>query len=88
MGIQTKRWLIAMRIFSLSLRIRRNRAMISRLIKAGAPYTSPKLVKLNTATVHLGYRTHRLLTAWENAGPRAAVSRFPTCQPAQEERSA
>lgn len=88
MGIKTRRWLIAMRIFGLSLRIRRNRAMMGCLIKHGGPYTSPKLIKLNGDTVQLGYRTHKLLTAWEAGTPKAIIHHFPTQQSEQEERSA
>lgn len=88
MSIQTKRWLIAIRIFGLSLRIRRNRTAMARMVKQGGPYTSPKLMNLNEDTVQLCYRTHKLLQKWENAQPRAHIHQFPSKEEIREEQSA
>lgn len=88
MGIQIRCWLIAMRIFGLSLRIRRNRAAMAHMVKQGGPYTSPRLMNLNEDTVQLCYRTHKLLQKWENAQPRAHIHQFPAKQDIREEQSA
>lgn len=87
MRAQTTCWIIAMKIFGLSLLIRRNRAEMGRLIKRGGPYTSPRLINLDRATAQLGNRIHKLLAAWERVQPKARIDPFPIPQ-AQEERSA
>lgn len=88
MSIKIRRWLIAVRIFGLSLRIRRNRTTMGHLVKQGGPYTSPKLVKLNENTVRLYYRTHKLLQRWENVQPKAQIHQFPTQKEIRKEQSA